>query len=258
MTIWTPYPDIDDLLTDLLGRMQLVLGDRIMGLYLYGSLVTGDFDHAISDIDLLAVVSSDLAEPDLEALHAMHDTVAADHPPWCGRIEVAYVPALALKTFRTQVSTIAVISPGEPFHTKAAGHEWLMNWWMVREQGLTLHGPPPSAFIDSISREEFLQNVREHTGLWIPWLEDERTLPPQSYVIITACRAMYVVRHGEQTAKRHAARWAQARYPQWAALIDDALAWRAGAGWDEIDPEAAYPETLRFARFAIAQIMAGD
>ena len=254
---WTPYADIDGLLSDLLGGMQHVLGDRLTGLYLYGSLVTGDFDHAISDIDLLAVLSTSLDEGELERLHAMHDGFAAEHPFWYDRIEVAYLPAAALKTFRSQVSTIAVISPGEPFHTKDAGSEWLMNWWMVREQGVKLYGPPPATLIDPISREEFLQNVREHTVLWGEWIEENRALPPQSYAIITACRALYAINYGEQASKSRAARWARTRYPQWASLIGDALAWREGAGHEGVDPEAAYAETLRFVHFATEQIAAG-
>ena len=255
---WTPYADIDALLSNLLGRMQRVLGDKLTGLYLYGSLVTGDFDHAISDIDLLAVLKSGLNAREFDGLLQMHDGFAAENPFWHGRIEVAYLPSAALKTFRSQVSKIAVISPGEPFHTKDAAREWLMNWWMVREHGVTLFGPLPGTLIDPISREEFLQNVREHTVLWGEWIEENRALPPQSYVIITACRALYAISHGEQASKKRAARWAQARYPQWAGLIGDALSWRAGAGHEGVDPETTYPETLRFVHFAIDQIMAAD
>jgi hypothetical protein len=133
-----------------------------------------------------------------------------------------------------------------------------MNWWMVRERGRTLYGPPPSAFIGPITREEFLQNVREHTLLWMNWLEEERTLPPQAYVILTACRAMYAVEHGEQISKKRAARWASGRFPEWSAIINRALSWREGEDLATVDPEKTYPEAMRFARFAIARITAGE
>jgi predicted nucleotidyltransferase len=48
----------------LLGRLtdeiQHNSNDSLVGLYVYGSLVTGDFDKDRSDIDLLAVVDSDV------------------------------------------------------------------------------------------------------------------------------------------------------------------------------------------------------
>jgi predicted nucleotidyltransferase len=50
----TPYADVNQLLEQLLSSLQTILGKKLVGLYLYGSLVTGDFDHECSDIDLLA------------------------------------------------------------------------------------------------------------------------------------------------------------------------------------------------------------
>ncbi|MEZ0537617.1 nucleotidyltransferase domain-containing protein [Caldicellulosiruptoraceae bacterium PP1] len=51
----TPYEDINHLLNSLLSRIQNIFGTKFLGFYLYGSLVWGDFDKDISDIDLLAV-----------------------------------------------------------------------------------------------------------------------------------------------------------------------------------------------------------
>ena len=51
----TAYADINELLEILLTSMQKILGEKLVGLYLYGSLVIGDFDPAISDIDLFAL-----------------------------------------------------------------------------------------------------------------------------------------------------------------------------------------------------------
>jgi hypothetical protein len=112
-------------------------------LYVYGSLVTGDFDKDRSDIDLLAVVDSDVDGDTFDRLDRMHARFVEDHPAWEDRIEVAYVPAPALWNFRTRTDQIAVVSPGEPFHLKAAGKDWLINWYMVREVGVTLCGPVP-------------------------------------------------------------------------------------------------------------------
>ncbi len=41
----TPYADINELLDQLLSRIQAILSERLIGLYLFGSLVTGDFDY---------------------------------------------------------------------------------------------------------------------------------------------------------------------------------------------------------------------
>ena len=50
-----PYPDIQRLLENLLLQIRQIFQDRLVGVYLYGSLVAGDFDYDSSDIDFLVV-----------------------------------------------------------------------------------------------------------------------------------------------------------------------------------------------------------
>jgi hypothetical protein len=205
----------------------------------------GDFDPEISDIDLLAVVSSDVDQGQFDRLHAMHDDLEAKHPGWKGRIEVQYVSVHALQTFRTQSSQIAAISPGEPFHFKDAGREWLINWYIILERGQALYGPDPGTYIPPISKQEYLQTVREHAKMWLEWVEEPQDPGWQCYVIMTMCRIAYALCFGEQPSKRAAALWMQDEHPDWAWLIRRTLAWRRGerdegsaqlATWDEIAP----------------------
>jgi predicted nucleotidyltransferase len=252
----TAYEVVNRILESLQTHLQEILGQKLVGIYLYGSLVTGAFDLEISDIDLLVVTSSALDEMELAKLHAMHDDLAREYPQWNDRIEVAYLSLEALKTFRLQPSTIAIISPGEPFHTKEAGWDWLMNWYMVREKGVTLFGPSPKTIIDRITKEEFVEMIREHSKDWAHYVEDCRARGSQAYAILTMCRALYTSTHGEQLSKQAAALWAAEEYPEWASLIHNALWWREKS-WeqdDSIDHAATFPETRRFVHFAIDQM----
>ena len=54
------YPDIGIFLDVILSRIQEILGEKLAGLYLFGSLALGDFDRGISDLDLLAATAADL------------------------------------------------------------------------------------------------------------------------------------------------------------------------------------------------------
>src|SRR3990172_2250808 len=96
----TSYPDINRLLESLLSRMRHIFRERLVGLYLYGSLTTGDFDPESSDIDLLAAASSDVSGAEFDALRVMHVDFARDNPAWEDRVEVAYLSVAALRTFR--------------------------------------------------------------------------------------------------------------------------------------------------------------
>lgn len=75
----TSYHDINILLDTLLSRMQAILGEKLVGLYLDGSLVIGDFDPYISDIDLVAALSSDIDDREFEELQNMHTDFASEH-----------------------------------------------------------------------------------------------------------------------------------------------------------------------------------
>jgi hypothetical protein len=241
----TPYADINSLLAELLTGMQTIPGTNLVALYLYGSLVTGDFDHEVSDIDLLAVTASDIDDNEFVALQTMHHDFAAKHREWDDRIEVAYLSIAALKTFRTQVSKIAVISPGEPFHFKEAGKDWLMNWYVVCEKGIVLFGPSIHELIEPITKGELLQAVREHAQAWREWVQ-ACARKAQAYAILTACRALYTLRNGESVSKKRAAIWAAQELPEWSSLIQSALVWRATLHDENVDHNATLPETRRF------------
>jgi predicted nucleotidyltransferase len=250
----TTYPNINEVLNHLLSQMQTILDQKLVGLYLYGSLVTGDFDPDTSDIDLLAAISSDLDEAEFTALNTMRNDFGLQHQPWENRLEIAYLSLDALKTFKTRSSKIAIISPGEPFHIKEAGSDWLVNWYIVREKGLTLFGPSPRTIIEPISKEEFIDVVKRHMQGWREWVNEMRSRPCQAYAILTMCRGLYTCRNGEQVSKQQAALWAQQQLPEWAATIQNALTWRQA--WREAvaDPEATFPETQRFVHLVIDPI----
>jgi hypothetical protein len=251
----TPYPHVNELLESLLAHLQKILSKKLVGLYLYGSLVTGDFDHDISDVDLLAATSSDIDEREFDALKTMQDNTVSNHQEWNDRLEIAYLSLHALKTFKTGTSKIAVISPGEPFHIKDAGKEYLINWYVVREKGLTLFGPLPGTIIEPVSKEEFIQAVKEHVRAWREWINDAHSRPSQAYAILTLCRALYTCRHGEQVSKLRAAVWAEQALPEWSSTIKNALVWRQAWREEAVDHAATLPETRRFVNFVIDQIL---
>lgn len=93
-------PDLGSLLAELVDQIQQALGDKLAGLYLYGSLIMGDFDPTLSDIDLLAALTSDVEASEFDRLLQMHDAFARRHPAWYDRIEVAYLSLHGLRTFR--------------------------------------------------------------------------------------------------------------------------------------------------------------
>ncbi len=247
-------PHVKPLVDELCTQMQAILGEKLVGLYLYGSLVMGDFDEDISDIDLLAAMTCDLDEAAFAALDTMHKTLVTTYK-WEDRLEIAYLSVEGLKTFRSKSSPIGIIHPGEPFHMVEAGHDWMINWYVVRNNGQTLVGSPPEAVIAPITTEEFIETVKVHARWWQTRIDDMEQRKEQAYAILTLCRALYTVKNAEQVSKIQAASWVANEYPDWAPTIQNAVKWRKAWREPVENASATLPEVRQFVEFATGQIL---
>lgn len=219
-------------------QLPVLVPADLVGIAVYGSLVWGDFDPQISDIDLLVVLTRDVDAGLFAVLDAFHQQLEAAFPEWQGRIEIAYIAEAALQTFRLQRSPIAVISPGEPFNIKDAGLDWLINWYTIRTQGVVVYGPAMTDIIPVITPSEFRTAVGNQIAEWVDWVHEAgEQSPSHAYVILTMCRALYSWQTGAQTSKIQAAAWAKIHHPGQAARIDRALHWRES--WRDADPAQA-------------------
>ena len=239
-------PGVVGLLTRLVEDQTQALGVDLVGSYLFGSVVTGDFDPGISDVDTVAVVQSDLTAAQLAALERIHRDIVEGAPEWADRVEVVYLSSQALMTFRTAISAAARISPGEPFHAIEVDHRWLIDWYQLREVGIALCGPAAASLVPVISRAEYVEAVRQHLLSWPEWA-GFATQGAQAYAILTMCRGLRTWRTGEHVSKREAARWACEVLPEHAQLIRDAVVWRQRSLGDApVDGTTTWNVTRRF------------
>lgn len=236
--------DARAVLHQLADRIPDALGEGLVGLYVYGSWVTGDFDDQRSDLDLLAVLGSDPTTSTVEVLTSLHRRLAEQHPSWGDRIEVEYLSRQALTDFRSDPRPMVRISPGEPLHLVRATRHYLLNWYMARQDGVPLRGADPAEVIPEIGVAEFREVVAEHAANWPLWVQDMRSPGAQAYAVLSLCRALHSIKEGGQHSKREAAGYGVAELPSWASLIRWAEGWwyRSGAN-SEAD---RLPEVCRF------------
>lgn len=93
----TPYLDVNAVLVDLLARVHAVLGEKLHGVYLFGSLVTGAFDPGRSDVDVLVVTNAPVSAEIFAALQSVHQDLADGDSPWATEVEVYYLTRAALR-----------------------------------------------------------------------------------------------------------------------------------------------------------------
>ena len=159
MMKYSKYDEVNDIIEKLLSGNKEIFGDRMLGFYLYGSLIWGDFDINSSDIDTLCVINSEVTLEEIEKLRIMHEEIACVNPLWRNRIEVHYAPLDGLKNFRTTPFKMGNISPGEPLHIIDSGKDWTDEWYCVQEYAVTLYGIDKKKVIPHIEKDEFIQII---------------------------------------------------------------------------------------------------
>ncbi len=248
-----------DFVADLVSEIQGVLGDDLVGLYLYGSSVSGGFDPEVSDIDLVAVTSSEVEALDLAGLDQMQNALVSRYPEWSDRLEIVYIGRATLGSFRTSPGSLAVISPAEPFHTPDERvAEWLQNWYLVRETSVCLYGADAASIVPPIAWAEFVAA----TVRYADEVRSRSRLGASggviAYTILTLCRALRTVQSRTQDSKQEAAAWTRDRMPEWAPIIDTALTCRLSRGTIGFDDERTRAAAETFIAVLADEIQGAD
>ncbi len=241
----TPYPKINTLLDLLLAGVQSVLGDHFIGLYLHGSLVSGDFNPQTSDIDFLVVSQDELAVELLPDLAAMHARLTASGLKPAAKLEGSYISAAALRRYDPPHVEHPVLRVDGTFAVDGHGTDWIIQRHYLRQQGIAISGPPLENLIDPVQPADLQRAV---LGVLLEWWSPPFPNPSrfdspeyQAYTVLTMCRALYTLQFADVVSKPAAARWAQAVLGQpWAALIERALTWQPGQAFDSLDETYAF------------------
>lgn len=224
--------EVDAVLRGFLDGARSILGERFIGMYLYGSLATGDFSPDRSDIDFVVVIDGELPEAQRSALVDMHDRFSVGASPWALEIDGSYIPRDALRRYDPAQATHLHVERGVgKLRLERFGPDWVIQRHVLREHGVALAGPPPETLIDPVSPDDIRNAVRALAlDSWAPL--GEEISPPSHwgghvFAILTMCRMLHTLETGDVASKQVAGHWAREVLGEpWAFLIDRALAWK--------------------------------
>lgn len=245
-----PYADVNVTLNELLTAVKLVLAESFVGLYLYGSLASGDFNPATSDIDFLVVTTDEIPTELVSELEKMHIRLWASDLKWAQKLEGAYIPQQDIRRYGLNNLPRPCINEGN-FYLAPQGSDWIIQRHIIREQGVVLAGPDPQTLIDPVTPEDIRWSVLTYlNGWWAPMVDEPKRLRSseyQAYAIVTMCRTLYTLQHGTIASKPVSAQRAMETLGEaWAGLIEEALDWRPGVAMERFD------ETVDFIRYTVA------
>jgi predicted nucleotidyltransferase len=237
----TPYPDVNHLLQVLFERMQTILGEQIIAMYLEGSLASGDFDQD-SDIDFVLVTKREITADIFLALQTMHEQIAALDSIWAIQLEGSYLTNDAIRRYDPAQTFFPNIERGQGERLKWVDHDqiWDIHRHILRERGIVLVGPPPHTLIDPISPGQLRQAMQVILSKWAMRILNNpaqmNSRGYQSYTVLSLCRILYTLAHGTIASKPIAAAWAQETLEEgWHPLIERAWEGRHNPGL-EPDP----------------------
>jgi Nucleotidyltransferase domain. len=249
----TVFPELNELLGDVVARVESILGDNFVGAYLTGSFALGGADLH-SDCDLLVVTEDRVSAAQERAIRELHDEIPTRSGHWTHDLEGSYAP-------RTELETLAALDKRWLYVDRG----WReMQWsthcntedvrWTLRERGITLAGPDPRELVREVSADMLRSRMRQTIESFLPdlfsWITFEVAWA-QRYAV-TMCRMLYTLDTGEVASKPASLEWAKhALSPVWRDLIQQALEDRA-LGWDPNDPPrtGSVEATIAFADYA--------
>jgi hypothetical protein len=192
--------DVKPLLERFTSDIETVV--PLVALWAHGSLALGDYQVGGSDLDLVALVGTELTDVQQEELRAVHRRLIAD-VPLARTLHCTYVPG------------------GDRSDTARAHPTWAQGEWFERPVtpvsrrelalgAVVLSGPPPVGLLPRVSDQELAEFIRaELEDYWLPvtadakaelWLQDIWV----DLGMLTFARASVTLRNGQLITKREA------------------------------------------------------
>ena len=251
----TPYPDVNEVLNLLLANAKEILRDQFVGMYLYGSLSSGDFNPETSDIDFLFVTTNSLSEQTIAELEAMHNCTWASSLKRAGKLEGAYISKDLIRRHDPNGAPCPTINEGR-FYVAGLGSDWIIQRHVVREYGVIIEGPDPKTLIDFVTPDDIRGAVMGTLHeWWFPMLDDPSWLRngesgDRAFAVITMCRVLHALEHGMIVSKPKAVQRARTKLDEpWKQLIDKTVAVS-----QHKEDDILLNEVLDFIRFTMEQI----
>ncbi len=189
---------------DVTRRIQSVIGDDLLAVYLHGSAAMEAFQFQRSDVDMLAISKRELTD---EERRALVDLLMDQEMPCPGSgLEFSLVTDESLDVaskspaFEVHVTT----DPADRKFIDGRGHpgdpDLILHYAMCSARGRAVFGPPPGEILPVVPREWVLEAMIDE----LDWAIDNAEA---HYAILNACRALQYAETGELTSKLEGGHW---------------------------------------------------
>lgn len=223
-----------------------ILGEKLVGFYLHGSMAFGCFTWATGDIDFLAVVDAPLTQPEKEALIRVLLDMDAVAPPKGFEMSVVlrsvcepfqYPTPYELHFSNAHKSRAAADLPAYCRDMHGADPDLAAHFTVIRHAGETLFGADIAEVFGEVPRAAYVDSILGDVGE-----AAQEILANPVYITLNLCRVLAYLQCGLVASKRQGGEWGMAHLPEeYHPLLQNALDAYGGA---------AFPEGLPLKGFA--------
>lgn len=115
---------------------EIFLDEKIVGVYIYGSIALGAFHAETSDVDFVTVISDSVNKAEKQQLVELHKKLSGS--TLGKRMDGMYIPLADLGKYNDELNEYVYCADG-----KANVGHWDINavtWWTLKNQGITVIG----------------------------------------------------------------------------------------------------------------------
>lgn len=262
-----PYPELREVLNIFVDEVAAELKENLVGIYLVGSIASGDFDLD-SDVDFLVVTNTELTEVNMKPLQDIQIRIhEIDYYP-AKHLEGSYISISDLNDWETvgKKKLYYFDNGSTEYEQTIHDNQWHVRW-ILREHGITLAGQKPETILRAIPLNELIDEIKASMLQSMEIFQGEINSPlsfcnsrfGQSFFVLTYCRMLHTLHTGTVQSKRAGAAWAKQYVdPKWVKLIDQAWNEREGVRFmvkiHQRAEQTLLDETLEFINYAVSQI----
>lgn len=262
-----PYPELREVLNIFVDEVAAELKENLVGIYLVGSIASGDFDLD-SDVDYLVVTNTELSEANMKPLQDIQTRIHEINCYPAKHLEGSYISIGDLNDWGTvgKKKLYYFDNGSTEYEQTVHDNQWHVRW-ILRERGITLFGQKPETILRAIPLNELIDEIKASMLQSKEIFQGEINRPlsfcnsrfGQSFFVLTYCRMLHTLHTGTVQSKRAGAAWAKQFVDhKWEKLIDQAWDEREGVRFMvKIHQRAEQPlldETLEFINYAVSQI----
>ena len=205
-----------------------IIGEKLTGIYLHGSLAMGCFNPEKSDIDLIIIIEESIS--DEQKMAFMERVVALNQQAPTKGLEMSIVLRKYCSPFVYPTPFELHFSPTHLQWFSDAPQDYVENmkgddkdlaahFTIIRKYGITLYGEQIANVFAEVPRQNYIDSIWEDVRE-----AREEILEQPMYIILNLCRVLAFCRDGLCLSKQEGARWSMEHLSaNYASIISDAL-----------------------------------